>query len=90
MRFAVIALAFVVAVAVLTSRNTHVAPNPGPSGTPGSTVLDGKPPAAEDPQRQPQERRANCVATFAAAATSQLSAADVEQAWIAAQGAEGA
>jgi hypothetical protein len=50
MRFAVIALAFVLAVAVLTSRNTsHIAPNPGPSGTPGSTVLDGKPPPAEGP-----------------------------------------
>jgi hypothetical protein len=51
MRFAVIALAFVLAVAVLTSRNTHIAPNPGPSGTPGSTVLDGKPPPAEDPSQ---------------------------------------
>jgi len=49
MRYIVIALAFVFAVAILTSRNTHVAPNPGPSGTPGSTVLDGKPPPAEGP-----------------------------------------
>ena len=53
-RFAVIAVAFVLVVAVLTWRQqttTHIAPNPGPSGTPGSTVLDGKPPPAEDPSQ---------------------------------------
>jgi hypothetical protein len=47
-RFAVIALAFLVAVAILRGElwNTpHVAPNPGPSGTQGSTVLDDPPPA---------------------------------------------
>jgi hypothetical protein len=27
----------------------HVAPNPGPSGTPGSTVLDRTPPPAASP-----------------------------------------
>jgi hypothetical protein len=48
-RFVVIAVSFVLAVAILTSRNTHVAPNPGPSGTPGSTVLGGKPPPADGP-----------------------------------------
>ncbi len=43
-RFAVIAAAFILAVAILTwgpwSTTTHVAPNPGPGGTPGSTALD--------------------------------------------------
>jgi len=42
-RFAGIAVAFVLTVAILTwgpwNNTTHVAPNPGPSGTPGSTVL---------------------------------------------------
>jgi hypothetical protein len=53
-RFAAIAVAFVLAVAIVTwgPRNTtHVAPNPGPSGTPGSTVLDGTPPPAEGPSK---------------------------------------
>jgi hypothetical protein len=51
-RFAVIAVAFVLLVAILSWRQqttTHIAPNPGPSGTPGSTALDGKPPPAEGP-----------------------------------------
>ena len=51
-RFAVLAVAFVMAVAIVTwgpGNTTHVAPNPGPSGTPGSTVLDGTPPPAEGP-----------------------------------------
>jgi hypothetical protein len=49
MRLIIIALAFVLVVAFLASRNTHVAPNPGPGETPGSTALDGKPPPAEGP-----------------------------------------
>jgi hypothetical protein len=45
MRFIVIAVAFVLAVAILTSRSTtHIPPNPGPSGTPGSTLLAEPPP----------------------------------------------
>jgi hypothetical protein len=51
-RFAVIAVAFILAVAILTwgPRNTtHIAPNPGPSGTPGSTVLEETPPPAAGP-----------------------------------------
>jgi hypothetical protein len=49
-RFAAIAVAFVLGVAILTWgpwNTTHIAPNPGPSGTPGSTVLDETPPPAE-------------------------------------------
>jgi hypothetical protein len=52
--FAVIAVAFVLAVAIVTWgpwNTTHVAPNPGPSGTPGSTVLDETPPPAESPSK---------------------------------------
>jgi hypothetical protein len=52
LRFAAIAVAFVLAVAIVTlgpSNTTHVAPNPGPSGTPGSTVLDETPPPAKGP-----------------------------------------
>ena len=52
--FAVVTVAFMLAVAILTwgPWNTpHVAPNPGPSGTPGSTVLDGTPPPAEGPSQ---------------------------------------
>jgi hypothetical protein len=48
----VIALAFILAVAILTWgpwNTTHVAPNPGPSGTPGSTALDQTPPPAAGP-----------------------------------------
>jgi hypothetical protein len=51
-RFAVIAVAFVLAVAIVTWgpwNTTHIAPNPGPSRTPGSTVLDEVPPPAEGP-----------------------------------------
>jgi hypothetical protein len=53
--FAVIAAAFVLAVAILTEgppwNTTHVAPNPGPSGTPGSTMLDEIPAPAEGPSK---------------------------------------
>jgi len=51
-RFAAIAVAVVLAVAIVTSgpwNTIHVAPNPGPSGTPGSTVLDETPSPAEGP-----------------------------------------
>ncbi|MDB5610121.1 MAG: hypothetical protein JWP25_7021 [Bradyrhizobium sp.] len=51
-RFAIIAVVFLVAVAILRGgpwNITHVAPNPGPSGTPGSTVLDETPPPAVGP-----------------------------------------
>jgi hypothetical protein len=54
-RFAIIAAAFVLAVAVLTWgpwNTTHVAPNPGPSGTPGSTALEQIPPPAESPSER--------------------------------------
>ena len=53
-RFAAIAVAFVLAVAIVTWgpwNTTHVAPNPGPGGTTGSTVLDGTPPPAEGPSK---------------------------------------
>ena len=46
---AIIAAAFVLALAVLTWgpwNTNHVASNPGPSGTPGSTVLGRTPPPA--------------------------------------------
>jgi hypothetical protein len=49
--FAVV-VGFILAVAVLTwgPWNTeHVASNPGPSGTPGSTELDQTPPPAAGP-----------------------------------------
>jgi hypothetical protein len=51
-RFTAIAVTVVLAVAIVTWgpwNTTHVAPNPGPSGTPGSTVLDGTPPPAKGP-----------------------------------------
>ena len=51
-RFNVIAVAFVLAVAIVTWvpwNTTHVAPNHGPSGTPGSTVLNEAPPPAKGP-----------------------------------------
>jgi hypothetical protein len=51
-RFAAIAVAFILAVAILTwgpGNITHVPPNPGPSGTPGSTTLDQTPPPADGP-----------------------------------------
>jgi hypothetical protein len=47
-----IAAAFILALAILTwgPWNTkHVASNPGPSGTPGSTAMDKTPPPAEGP-----------------------------------------
>jgi hypothetical protein len=46
-RLAAIAAAFILAVAILTWgpwNATHIPPNPGPSGTPGSTVLKEPPP----------------------------------------------
>jgi hypothetical protein len=54
--FAVIAVAFILAVAILTwgPWNTdHVASNPGPSGTPGSTAVDQTPPPAATPSETP-------------------------------------
>jgi hypothetical protein len=51
-RFAAIAVAFILAVAILTWgpwNTTHVPPNPGPSGTPGSTTLGQTPPPANGP-----------------------------------------
>jgi hypothetical protein len=54
--FAVIAVAFILAVAILTwgPWNTeHVASNPGPSGTPGSTAVDQTPPPAAEPSGTP-------------------------------------
>jgi hypothetical protein len=45
--FAVIAVAIILAIAALAWDNTtHVPSNPGPSGTPGSTVRDQTPPPA--------------------------------------------
>jgi hypothetical protein len=44
--------AFVVVLVLLTWgpwNTTHVASNPGPSGTPGSTVPDPTPPPADGP-----------------------------------------
>ena len=52
LRVAAIVVAFVLAVAIVTWgpwNTTHVAPNPGPSGTPGSTVLNEAPPPAKGP-----------------------------------------
>ncbi len=49
---AMIVAAFVVVLAILTWgpwNTTHVASNPGPSGTAGSTVVDPTPPPAESP-----------------------------------------
>jgi hypothetical protein len=49
---AIIAAAFVLALAVLTWgpwNTNHVASNPGPSGTPGSTAIDQTPPPAASP-----------------------------------------
>jgi len=51
-RFAVIAVAFILAVAIFTWgpwNTTHVASNTGPSASPGSTVLDPAPPPAASP-----------------------------------------
>ena len=52
--FALIAAAFVLAVAIVTWgpwNTTHIPPNPGPSGTPGSTVQEEVPPPAEGPSK---------------------------------------
>jgi hypothetical protein len=49
---AMIVAAFVVVLAILTWgpwNTTHVASNPGPSGTPGSTTSDPTPPPADGP-----------------------------------------
>jgi hypothetical protein len=51
-RFAAIAVAFILAVAILAWgpwNTTHVASNPGPSGIPGSTTLEQPPPPAAGP-----------------------------------------
>lgn len=51
-RFAVIAVALILAVAILTGgpwNTTHVPSNPGPSGTPGSTAVNQTPPPAASP-----------------------------------------
>jgi hypothetical protein len=48
----IIIVGIVLALAILTGGpwNTgHVASNPGPSGTPGSTAVDRTPPPAEGP-----------------------------------------
>jgi hypothetical protein len=50
--FVVVAAAFVLALAILAWgpwNTVHVASNPGPSGTPGSTALDRTPPPAAGP-----------------------------------------
>src|SRR5260370_51507 len=50
--FAIIAVAFMLAVAIILWgpwSTEHVASNPGPSGTPGSTALDQTPPPAASP-----------------------------------------
>jgi hypothetical protein len=49
---AIIAAAFFLVLAVITWgpwSTSHVASNPGPSGTPGSTAMDQTPPPAESP-----------------------------------------
>ena len=54
-RFAVIAVAFILAVAILTWgpwNTTHVASNPGPSGIPGSTAVNQAPPPAASPSSE--------------------------------------
>jgi hypothetical protein len=46
----VVALVLVFAILVAGPWNTgHVASNPGPSGTPGSTAIDRTPPPADSP-----------------------------------------
>jgi hypothetical protein len=48
--FAVIAVVVLAVVILWGPRSTeHVASNPGPSGTPGSTALDRTPPPAASP-----------------------------------------
>jgi hypothetical protein len=54
--FAVIAAAFILTVAILSWgpwNIEHVASNPGPSGTPGSTAVDHTPPPAAEPSGTP-------------------------------------
>ena len=49
---AIVVAAFVLLFAIVTWgpwSTRHVESNPGPSGTPGSTVLDKTPPPAESP-----------------------------------------
>jgi hypothetical protein len=49
---AAIVAAFILVFVIIVSgpwNNRHVASNPGPSGTPGSTAVDGTPPPAEGP-----------------------------------------
>src|SRR6266480_7828611 len=61
-RFAIIAAAFILAVAILSWgpwNTTHVESNPGPSGTPGSTALNQTHRQPPVPQTQPQDRRAD-------------------------------
>jgi hypothetical protein len=56
--FAVVAAAFILAVAILTGgpwSTTHVPHNPGPSGTPGSTALNQTPPPATGPSETTTE-----------------------------------
>jgi len=49
---AVVAVAFILVIAILTWgpwSTEHVPYNPGPSGTPGSTAVDQTPPPAAEP-----------------------------------------
>jgi hypothetical protein len=49
---AAIVAAFVLVFVIILSgpwNNRHVASNPGPSGTPGSTAVEGTPPPADGP-----------------------------------------
>jgi hypothetical protein len=53
---AVIAVVFILTVAILSWgpwNIEHVASNPGPSGTPGSTAVDQTPPPAAEPSGAP-------------------------------------
>jgi hypothetical protein len=47
--FVAVVAAFVLALAILAWNTAHVASNPGPSGTPGSTAVDQTPPPAAGP-----------------------------------------
>jgi hypothetical protein len=72
-RFAVIAGAFILAVAILSWgpwSTIHVPYNPGPSGTPGSTTLNRPHRQPPVPQRQPQGWRAD--RTFISGRTQEL------------------
>ncbi len=51
-RFAVIAVAFILALAIVRWgpwNTTHIESSPGPSGIPGSTALNQTPPPAASP-----------------------------------------